>query len=1011
MAEEPPRTVEEDLQKVEQARSVDDKSHVVEEHTPAMEERERIVEREFDQVEDAEIVALEKDVMVDDTLEEVDKDQIVRQTLKKRVSFSSEAFLPNTDKGLVRQVTPRRAIEVPVSMGTPDSAQALGDETWDEMFLPNREMKTSAPSFAKPTAKSRSAGTRQVSTDPKSRRRERQNLTTPPTRTSMVSSGSLPSKVPSRPPLTVPKGPQLRTTVRRSRQKQDGESASQNGKASLPPRPSPATATTKPANPKFTPTAPAPFQFHSSKRSPRESLETTPTLHEKLAAKKVPAVRPSLSRPTSASNIRVKFSPTTPVPFQLSSSTTRPPRQPTTTVNKPVEATVNPAATGTSRKSTFVPTTPVPFNLTASKKTRILPDAQESHKVFGELPVRKNESAKMVSAVKKKFVPTTPVPFSLSSSFKRTRVDVSDTAPVPKSVVEPPKPIILMKKKFVPTTPVPFSFSSSTKRARVREGDGSNTVMSPTVASTLRCKGIPKVQSKPLTVPKSPNFSSAAKRPPRLSITTRAPSTLVKSKPLERKILTTPKPFKLHTAVSRTSARKAAAAAFASEDESKKAFHAKPMPNFQNSAAVGIKKETSRKPTTAPMPFRFHARKVERVHPGTTNEQETDRKFVARRMPSFKPPTVRPREKPKSTLTTPKPFSFGTTRRRTLQPKPIAAQKEEPKVEQKAFKFKARPVPTSTYQLAARAKTQAKHRVTQTSGPALSSSERSDKRKALVEASRNRSKALEEQKRLAELRKQKLRHISDMKKVQSPERPNPDDIKPFQLASVTRSQVYRMSFEEKVAKEEKRSQETKDFRARPMPPKHLKYTPKKESQRDLTEPEPFLLSSVERHKVARQSFQERLELEEEELRKAHNFKAQPLPVSIYSSPQGSKRLVDSMSPELLTKAAAEQRKEFERKMTERRKTELAMKKALEQQKKAEEEEEIRRMRRLPVSEGGLMFKATPIRASLVRTSPKNATTPGLLSMGRPSPKQAAEDAIGDLVNKMSAIGLDNEAKV
>jgi hypothetical protein len=107
--------------------------------------------------------------------------------------------------------------------------------------------------------------------------------------------------------------------------------------------------------------------------------------------------------------------------------------------------------------------------------------------------------------------------------------------------------------------------------------------------------------------------------------------------------------------------------------------------------------------------------------------------------------------------------------------------------------------------------------------------------------------------------------------------------------------------------------------------------------------------------------------QEQERRRLATIKARPLPnFQNYKpiTPMASQNLVEARSPELASSRRAQERKYFDEKVERDKQEEAARKKAIADHQASEQAAELQELRRLPVSEGGLIPRANPINAGL-----------------------------------------------
>ncbi|KAI8909703.1 hypothetical protein EDD86DRAFT_144063 [Gorgonomyces haynaldii] len=177
--------------------------------------------------------------------------------------------------------------------------------------------------------------------------------------------------------------------------------------------------------------------------------------------------------------------------------------------------------------------------------------------------------------------------------------------------------------------------------------------------------------------------------------------------------------------------------------------------------------------------------------------------------------------------------------------------------------------------------------------------------------------------------------------------PVPDLSKPFQPQIETRkivpdefrlpgeeiSQKKRSKIQQKLLEEQEEMEKAKQFHAQPLP--QFK-DPKLEHKIQVTEPSPFLLETELRGMQKEQQLQKQLlELEQKRKEEAH-FKAHPLPKLDPFVPQKSdKPLTEVVDPQLNTEMRAEERKEFDLQIQRRLQDEEEAKQRLLQQQEVQ----------------------------------------------------------------------------
>jgi Targeting protein for Xklp2 (TPX2) domain len=396
---------------------------------------------------------------------------------------------------------------------------------------------------------------------------------------------------------------------------------------------------------------------------------------------------------------------------------------------------------------------------------------------------------------------------------------------------------------------------------------------------------------------------------------------------------------------------------------------------------VGIPKVEKRRVT---MPEPFHLKSEVRASksnsaPVPTEEEraiadleECKKQFQARPLPnlSFRSPSKSEAFRPKA-VTTPEPFRLMSEERRAKvePPQPTEDDKEMEK------QFKARPLPISTFIAPPPRRTADGIPLTIITKeqsnilpPKLATSDRTEKREAAKEASRQNAEIVAKQKERMRVRKQHEKHLEDMANAKLCSPTTPTQAEPFQLSSTIRHESCQRRLEEKRQEDLETEKRRRSFLARPMqltpppPPRVLTHKP-------VTQVQPFQLMSTIRHDRHEAERRAKEEEEEQERRRLATIKARPLPnFQIYKpiTPTASQNLVEPRSLELASSRRAQERKAFDEKVDRDKQEEAAIKKAIGDQKTAEQAAELQELRRLPVSEGGLIQRANPINAGLAK---------------------------------------------
>ncbi|EEY54449.1 uncharacterized protein PITG_08093 [Phytophthora infestans T30-4] len=310
-------------------------------------------------------------------------------------------------------------------------------------------------------------------------------------------------------------------------------------------------------------------------------------------------------------------------------------------------------------------------------------------------------------------------------------------------------------------------------------------------------------------------------------------------------------------------------------------------------------------------------------------------------------------------LTQPMTPQLQTSRRAATHRRPVEVVDHD--AEELAKKFHARPLNRNILAPKSRpqnspAKSDTKARLTQ---PKASTSARSVTRPSASERAASVSANLERHRKEREqrLKARQAGQTSGTQRAIPPpiRRPVVPETPP--LKSIQRHREFQENFRRKIEAEEKEKDKQHQFRANPM---RVASTPAKfeGSTKPLTKVKPFELSGERYLEHARERLEQKRREEEERLKSSVTFRAQPMPLFESDSVQpvsSTRPLTQTESPMLATKSRAAERAAFEEAEKERREREEAFRQQREQQEQQLKEEEIKRMRRKE-----MIFHARPV---------------------------------------------------
>ncbi|CAN0276343.1 unnamed protein product [Ascophyllum nodosum] len=192
----------------------------------------------------------------------------------------------------------------------------------------------------------------------------------------------------------------------------------------------------------------------------------------------------------------------------------------------------------------------------------------------------------------------------------------------------------------------------------------------------------------------------------------------------------------------------------------------------------------------------------------------------------------------------------------------------------------------------------------------------------------------------------------------------PTEARPFTLRTEERGKAKQALLELRMLIQQKKDEAATRVRARPLPPPSRGFVPQR-SKRPRTETKEFRLSSQARHELAALEFRKKIVIEDELNRRASEVHALPLPEATFKPKPYPRRT--EVSPfqhaevTLHSAARAEARARWEARNQARLKAMERCRRKKAEALAAELDRVIAELRRLPLEEGGMSFKAKPIR--------------------------------------------------
>jgi hypothetical protein len=187
---------------------------------------------------------------------------------------------------------------------------------------------------------------------------------------------------------------------------------------------------------------------------------------------------------------------------------------------------------------------------------------------------------------------------------------------------------------------------------------------------------------------------------------------------------------------------------------------------------------------------------------------------------------------------------------------------------------------------------------------------------------------------------------------------------PFNLNTESRGEYKADILKQRQEREEHEMAAARRVVAKPAPDHTIPTLRVRRSSKPLTEMEPFDLASVSRKHAAEAALRKKEEEKNKEAMVAAAFKARPVPETLYvpevPPTVQSAALTIPVECELSSSARVVERKLWDEKNKARMQEEELAAKKMKMDEKAAAEMELKKLRNLPASEGGFMFKAKEV---------------------------------------------------
>ena len=231
----------------------------------------------------------------------------------------------------------------------------------------------------------------------------------------------------------------------------------------------------------------------------------------------------------------------------------------------------------------------------------------------------------------------------------------------------------------------------------------------------------------------------------------------------------------------------------------------------------------------------------------------------------------------------------------------------------------------------------------------------------------------------------------------------------FRLSTSQRGAMTREKLSRKLEEEAAEEQKKRQFKAQKFSNQPCSFIPQP-SMKDLTDFCEFHLKTDERHTLSTTR-----KMQEEQLKKAaeeaeRNFRARSVPRAVvdptaaFKIQKEHKQTTQPETVHLATDERMKKRKLFEKELARKRKAQAEQQRQLELEREKEDLENLNMLRRKPIEEGGLCFKATPVPSS--RPATKMVTNEDI----KPRTEQEAlQEQDSNIMSRVELSALETES--